>query len=386
MKVVIIGYGGVGSTLAKLLSEENEIEKIICGDIKFSSKSRNKKIVLKKINVLKKPEFLSFLKQNKPNVVVNTSLPGFNTTIMETCLEAGVNYVDTCSFWDYEKNPRAKVPYHMEQLDYDSKFKKRGITGLINAGVSPGLTNLVAKECADKLDEIDSVKIRLLEDTGSRELFFSWNKDWLLNEIGAKPLVYQDGKFKMEEPFLGEEEFEFPKPIGKKKVYYFCQDEVGSLPFYIKTKNLDVKGFDNNIDISKLLLKLGLLSDENIKVKNFEISPVEFLSAVLPDSPPGTEKKFKDSIFAISVIVEGKDRGQKKSVRYYVVFPRQKEIEEQGLPGNFITYPTALSLKLFLMALPEIKQTGVFPPEAIESGIRRGILDKLENYPLKIFK
>ena len=286
----------------------------------------------------------------------------------------------------YDPNPKAQIPYKIEQLDYNSDFKKKGLIGLINAGVSPGLTNLIAKECADKLSDIDFVKIRMVEDTGSKELFFSWNKDWLLDEISGEPLVYHDKKFKLEEPFDGEEEYTFPKPIGKKKVYYFCQDEVGSLPLFIKTKNLDVKAFDNNIDVSKLLVKLGLASQNEINFKSLKFKPVEFLSAVLPDSPPGTEKKFKESVFAIAIEAIGKLKGKKNISKYSVVFPKQREIEKLNLGANFITYPTALSVKLFVMAIPKIKRRGVFPPEAIEPEVRKEILRELEKNKLGIFK
>lgn len=386
MKVVILGFGAVGSVVARLLAKEESVKKIICADVKFRYRIKNKKISFRKVSILDKKEFLNFLKKVKPDAVVNTTLPGFNLKIMEACLNARVNYLDTCSYWGADPNPKARIPYKMEQLDFDQKFKKKGITGLINAGVSPGLTNLIAKECASKLDVIDFMKIRMVEDTGSSELFFSWNKDWLLDEIATQPLVYYNGKFRLEEPFLGEEEFTFPAPIGKKKVYYFCQDEVGSLPLYIKMKNLDVKAYDNNIDVSKLLVKLGLTSHKKIDVKNFKISPFQFLSVVLPDSPPGTEKKFKESIFAISVEATGKSKGKKKILKYSVVFPKQRDIEKLKLDANFISYPTALSVKLFVMALSEIKRKGVFPPEAIEDRIREDIIKNLEENKLKIVR
>ncbi|HTZ41989.1 MAG TPA: saccharopine dehydrogenase C-terminal domain-containing protein [Candidatus Omnitrophota bacterium] len=386
MKVVILGFGAVGSVVARLLAKEKSVDKIICGDINFKYKINNKKIFFKKANILDKKGFLSFLNKIKPDLVINTSLPGFNENIMDGCLKAGVNYFDTCSYWDLDENPKARIPYKMEQLDFNNDFKKKGIAGLINAGVSPGLTNLIAKECASRLDSVDFMKIRLVEDTGSREIFFSWNKDWLLDEIATLPLVYYNKKFKLEEPFLGEEEFNFPPPIGKRKVYYFCQDEVGTLPLYIKMKNLDVKAFDNNIDVSKLLVKLGLTSEKKIDFKNFKISPVQFLSAILPDSPPGTEKKFKESVFAFSVEATGKSKGKKKILKYSVIFPRQKDIEKLNLNANFISYPTALSVKLFAMAFLDIQRKGVFPPEAIEDSVRKGILRELENSPVKIVK
>ena len=380
MKVIIVGYGAVGSVLTKLLAKEETIEKIFCVDLKFFEKIKNKKIDFKILNILEKKKFIEYLNKIRPDVVINTSLPRFNGHIMECCIEAKVNYMDTASFWDLDKNPKAKIPYKMEQLDYNEKFIKNNIMGLIESGVAPGLDNLLAAECASQLDEVDYIKIRMVEDTGSKEIFFSWNKDWLLDEIGSKPIIYQNGKFLFVENFGAEEEYDFPKPIGKKKTYYFCQDEVGSIPGYIKTKKLDVKIHDNNIDVSKLLLALNLVSDKKINVDGVEVKPIRVLSKILPDSVPGEEKKFPKSIFAIAVEAIGKKNNKKKSVKYSVVFPRQEVIGKLGLGANFISYPTALSLSLFVLILNKIKKSGVFPPEALNDEIRKEFIKNLKKY------
>lgn len=386
MKVVILGCGGVGSVLAKLLSKEKEIEEIICADVKFNFKFQNKKISLKYLDILKKNTLFNFLKKFHPDIVINAALPEFNLKIMGECCKSRVNYLDTASYWDFDKNPRAKVPYKMEQLDFDEKFKKAEITGLINAGVSPGLTNLIAKECADNFDKVDFIKIRLFEDTASNELFFSWNKDWLLDEISFKPLVYYNHKFKIMDNFEGEEEYNFPKPIGKKKVYYFCQDEVGSLPLFIKTKNVDVKAYDNNIEISKLLVKLGLVSRTEIKFEKNKLKPITFLSKILPNSPSGIEKKFKNSFFAVSIEVTGKSNKKKKLIKYSVIFPKQNEINKMNLGANFISYPTAFSIKIFVMNFFKIRRRGVFPIEAIEKEARKDMIRDLEKSKINILK
>ncbi len=386
MKVVILGFGAVGSVLARLLSKEKEVEKIICCDIKFNFKIKNKKVSLKYLNILDKQKFLDFLNKTKPDVVVNTSLPKFNLDIMEICLKAKVNYLDTASFWDLDPNSKARVPYKMEQLEYNSKFKEAGIIGLIDSGVAPGSDNLITAECASKLDETDYIKIRMVEDTGSKEIFFSWNKDWLLDELNWKPLIYQAKKFKLVENFGGEEEFTFPKPIGKKKVYYFAQDEVGSIPLNIKTKRLDVKIHDNNIEVSKLLVALKLTSENKVNIDGMKIAPIRLLSKILPDSVPGEEKKFPKAVFAIAVEAIGKFKGRKKNVKYSVIFPDQKQIEKMNLNANFISYPTALSIKLFIMAIPKITKTGVFPPECLDKDVREEIIKNLGKNKIKLIK
>lgn len=386
MKVVIFGYGGVGSVLAKMLSKEKTISQVICGDILIKKDKIIGKIHLKKIDLNNREKVIKFLKEINPEVVVNSAIPNFNLRIMDICLQTKVNYLDLASYWDLDKNPKALVPYEMEQMRYAKKFTDNHIKGLIESGVAPGLTNLLSAECASKLDSVDYLKIRMCEDTGSKEIFFSWNKEWLLDEIACKPIIYENGKFPLVECFGGEEEYEFPKPIGKKKTYYFAQDEVGSIPFYVKTKKLDVKIYDNNIEVSKLLLALGLVSNKEVEVDGVKVKPIKLLSKILPDTKPGDEKRFPNSMFAVAIEAIGKKSGKNKSIKYSVIFPNQKTIEKMNLGANFISYPTALCAKLFAMAIPKIKNIGVFPPEALNKSIREEILAQLNKEKSLIIK
>ncbi|MCX6702014.1 MAG: saccharopine dehydrogenase NADP-binding domain-containing protein [Candidatus Zambryskibacteria bacterium] len=386
MKILIIGYGAIGSVLVKLLMREQVVEKIYCLDLKFFEKIDDKKVHFEIFDVLEKEKFANYLKEVKPDIVINASIPKFNTYIMELCLEAKVNYMDAASLMDLDNDLDAKFPYKMEQLDYHDEFKKQNLVGLFCAGVAPGLDNMFVAEAVSELDEIDYIKIRMVEDTGSKEMFFSWNKDWLLDEIGSKPIIYDNGKVSFVQSFGAEEEFEFPEPIGKKKTYYFCQDEVRSIPLYIKTKKLDVKIYDNNIEISKLLFDLGLVSNETVNVDGVEVKPIQILSTLLPNPVPGEEKKFPNSIFAFAVEVIGKKNNKNTVVRYSIVFPNQKTIGEMEFGANFISYPTALSMKLFVMIFDKIKKRGVFPPEALDKETRTLIIQELPKNQVKVYK
>ncbi|MEK6927190.1 MAG: saccharopine dehydrogenase NADP-binding domain-containing protein [Nanoarchaeota archaeon] len=386
MKFLIIGYGAVGSVLVKLLLKEKEVKEIICLDRKFFEKLDDKRVKMQIFDLKEKEKLIQLLIKENPNAIINASVPHFNKHIMECCVNAGTHYMDMASFWDLDPNPNAKVPYKMEQLDHHDEFKKKGFLGLIEAGVAPGLDNLFVAEAASQLDEVDYIKIRMVEDTGSKEIFFSWNKDWLLDEIGSKPIIYENGKFSFVPNFGAEEEYEFPAPIGKKKTYYFCQDEVGSIPLYIKTKKLDVKIHDNNIEVSKLLLSLGFVSDKKINVDGVEVSPIRVLSKLLPDPIPGEEKKFPESIFAFAVEAIGKKNKKRRAIKYSVVFPRQKEIGKMGIGANFISYPTALSAALFAMIIYKIQETGVHSPEVINKELRTKIISQLPKYKVKVYK
>jgi len=385
MKILILGYGAVGSVLCKLLSKERSIKSIVCGDIKKIKKVRNKKIQFKKIDVSNKNQLLNFFKNTNPDLVINSSLPNFNVNILECCLQEKINYIDLASYWDFDSNPRARSPYKVEQLCYNDKFKQNDLIGLINAGVSPGLTNLLARECADFLDAIDYIKIRLIEDTKSNELVFVWSKEWSLDEINWKPLVYQNGKFKIKENFSEEEEFNYPHPFGKRKVYLISQEEVGTIPLFVKTKNLDIKSYDNHIETARFLVNLGLTSERKIMIGKSKISPVEFLSKVLP-SNPNIHKELKDAVFGLVVEATGKKNNKAKTVHHSVIFPIQREINKLKLVANFISYPAALMAKLFILSIPKIKNRGVFPPECLDKKIRQSILKQLKRNHITIFK
>ena len=90
------------------------------------------------------------------------------------------------------------------------------------------------------------------------------------------------------------------------------------------------------------------------------------------------DAKFDDAQFAFAVEARGKIKGKKKTIRYFVSCPKQKEINKLGFNANFISYPTALSAKIFAMAIPKIKAKGIVPPEALDPEARRFILSELD--------
>jgi saccharopine dehydrogenase (NAD+, L-lysine-forming) len=331
------------------------------------------------INLENRPQLEAILKKQSPDLVINAASPRFNSDVLEECARLGINYMDMAACWDPDPDKSASSPYKIEQLDFDRQFRGKNILGLIESGVSPGMTNLFVRECADEFDEIEDVKIRLIDYSGNNEFHVAWSKEALLDEISSRPLVFKDGKFIIAEPFSGAEDYEFPAPYGKKRVSLICQDEIGTIPFFIKLKNIDIKDYDDQVDIHRFLYELGLVSKKKIKFGSIEISPFEFVNKVLPDiSFSSEDPKFNEAQFAFAVEASGKINGEKRVIRYFVLFPKQKDINKLGLNASFISYPTALSAKIFAMAMPRIKAKGIIPPEALDKEIREFILSELD--------
>ncbi len=127
------------------------------------------------------------------------------------------------------------------------------------------------------------------------------------------------------------------------------------------------------------MLRYGLISKKKIMIGDAEISPFEFICKIMPDVVSDyRDKKYYNAQFAFAVQASGKVNGKKKTIRYFVSFPKQKEINSLKLNANFISYPAALSAKLFIKSLHKLRNKGIIPPECLEKEVRKAILAELK--------
>lgn len=113
-----------------------------------------------------------------------------------------------------------------KQLKLSGKWEDAGLTALINTGVSPGITNVLAAYAADRLDRVDEIRIRFGDKTlkESKEYISMWCPEvhWALEE----PVVFENGKFRKVPLFSGEEVYTFPDPVGPQTVFWYEHEEV----------------------------------------------------------------------------------------------------------------------------------------------------------------
>ncbi|MEM5869766.1 MAG: saccharopine dehydrogenase NADP-binding domain-containing protein [Candidatus Aenigmatarchaeota archaeon] len=387
MNVLVLGCGAVGSSIIRLLLKEKFINEILCvAKDKKTAKDfllQNFKDIEFKVadaldfseikNLLQKSDFVinalpSYLEVAGKNILVNLK-------ILEFCLKVGVNYLDFACYGD-EKRKIA------EQLLMAKKFEKEKLFALINAGICPGLSNLLAKESSEEFEYLESIKIRTLEDQRGLEFVLPWSKEGLF-DVASKVLVYRNYKFFFKEPFTERENYDYPS-FGKISCYLLSHDEVYTLPHFIKVRNVDVKGGGSDIEILFALYKLGILEDEKVRVGKFRISPKKFVYSIVKGTP--TTKEFvkiiesgiiEDAFFGLFVDCKGYRKNNRILVRNYVTFS-QKMINKKLYGTNYISYPTALSSVIFLKSVHKRRLYGVLPPEALPKAARKKFLNELE--------
>lgn len=388
MKIFIIGAGGVASALCKCFEKDKKVVAVTCAsnNIKKAKEfiqTRGRKIKLLKSNIdasntnqLAKA-IMGF------DLVINASLPNFNQQVMKAALQSKVNYQDLCSWLPDFKSA--------EQLRFHEKFRKAGLIGLINTGVSPGITNVLAAEGKDKFEEIEEIKIRGIEEQKAHQLIFAWSPAITLRELNCPAPVFRNKKTFFVEPLSDGEIYQFPEPIGKKYVVSVQGDEVSTLPLYINVKKVDYKVCGTDIDFGEALSRLGLLSGRSIRIYDKKVKPVDVFLKLAPPvpSPKEMQKLIRTGIienaFYLAVIdIIGKQGGKKMRMRNVVVYPDLNEIAKRMPGATYISYPTAVAVASFAKIIPQIKMRGVFPPEALTSKIRRDILIDLEGYGITV--
>ena len=136
-KVLVIGAGGVGSVAVHKMAMNAEI----FSDIHLASRTKSKcdsiagsvktctgqTIATYAIDADDVAATTALILEIRPKLVVNLALPYQDLHIMDACLAAGVNYLDTAN---YEPRDQAHFEYSW-QWAYQDKFAKAGLTALL---------------------------------------------------------------------------------------------------------------------------------------------------------------------------------------------------------------------------------------------------------------
>ncbi len=127
---LIIGAGGVGRVVAFKCAMNIDT----FGSITLASRTKSKcdsiaQEIEKKLSIQMDTakvdadivsEVVELIQSTKANIVINVALPYQDLTIMDACIECGVDYLDTAN---YEHPETAKFEYK-EQWKRDEAFKK----------------------------------------------------------------------------------------------------------------------------------------------------------------------------------------------------------------------------------------------------------------------
>lgn len=345
-KVLIIGAGGVGNVVAKkcamnsdvftdILLASRTIEK--CNKIRDEIKKYiGVDIQTAQVDADNVSELVSLFNKFKPDVVINVALPYQDLTIMDACLEAGVNYLDTAN---YEPKDTAKFEYKW-QWAYQDKFKEAGLMAVLGCGFDPGVTGVFTayalKHIYDEIYQIDILDC----NAGNHGYPFAtnFNPEINIREVTQVVRHWDNGKWVETPPIIeeGSVHFTFNYPqIGPRESYLLYHEELESL-----AKN--VKGIkkirfwmtfsENYLTHLKVLRNVGMTRIDEVDYKGCKVVPMEFLRYLLPD-PTSLAERYT-GLTNIGNIFDGVKDGKRFKKYIYNVCDHAacyKEVQSQAI-------------------------------------------------------
>lgn len=289
-KVLIIGAGGVGGVVVHKCAQLPEVfSEIVLASrneakCKALAEQLNRPIKTAQVDADNVPALVALLNKEKPDLVINVALPYQDLHIMDACLEAGIDYLDTAN---YEPPETAKFEYSW-QWDYQDKFKNSGLMALLGSGFDPGVTNVytayLKKHYFDEIHYLDIIDCNA-GDHG-KPFATNFNPEINIREVTAKGRYWENGEWRETDALTVNRIYDFPAEIGPKKIYLMYHEELESITKHfpeIKRARFWMTFSDNYLKHLEVLGNVGMTSIEPVMFEGKEIIPLQFLKALLPD-------------------------------------------------------------------------------------------------------
>ena len=371
-KVLIIGAGGVGTVVAHKCAQNpdvfNEIvlasrTKVKCDDIAKAIGKDN--IVTDCVDADSVPQLVELFKKHQPDIVINVALPYQDLTIMDACLECGVNYLDTAN---YEPLDEAKYQYSW-QWAYKDRFEKAGLTAILGCGFDPGVSGVytayAAKHYFSEMEHLDIVDC----NAGNHGKAFAtnFNPEINIREITQRGKYYENGEWKETDPLSVHKPLTYPN-IGPRESYLMYHEELESLVKNyptLKRARFWMTFGQEYLTHLRVIQDIGMASIKPIVYNGMEIVPIQFLKAVLPNPKELGANYTGETSIGCRISGKGKDG---KPMTYYIYnnCSHHAAYEETGMQAVSYTtgVPAMIGAMVFLKGL--WKRPGVWNVEEFD--------------------
>jgi saccharopine dehydrogenase (NAD+, L-lysine forming) len=373
-KVLIIGAGGVGGVVAHKVAQAKDVftevllasrTKSRCDKIAAEVKElQGRSIATAQVDADDVPQLTKLLNEYKPALVINVALPYQDLHIMDACLAAGVDYLDTAN---YEPPDVAKFEYKW-QWAYQERFAKAGRMALLGSGFDPGVTNVYCayaqKHLLDEVHYVDIVDC----NGGSHGKAFAtnFNPEINIREITARGRYWESGEWKETDPLSVSMMFDYPG-VGERKSFLLYHEELESL-----AKNL--RGLkrirfwmtfgESYLKHLEVLGNVGMTRIDEVDYEGHKIVPIKFLKALLPD--PASLAAGYTGKTSIGCLCEGVKDGVRKRYFIYNVCDHAETYKE--VRAQAVSYTTGVPAVTgaVMMVTGKWKGAGVFNMEQLD--------------------
>ncbi len=282
----------------------------------------------------------------------------FNARLTRIAIDAGVPLVDLGGNNDIV----------VQQRTMHAEAAARGVTVVPNAGLAPGLVNILAMTGLKDLDETDTIALRVggLPQHPRPPLNYQivFSAEGLINEYVERATVLRDGRRQEIDSLSELETIEFPPPFGTLEAFT-TSGGVSVLPELLpgQVRSVDYKTirYRGHCEKFKTLLDLGFASSEPLQAGGSLRTHREFFTDLLR-----TKLDFHDpDVVLLRATITGRRSGKQTSIVYECIDWYDERTNMTAMMRT-TAFPVAVIARM--LGRRTIREHGVLPPETCVPG------------------
>ena len=382
MRIVVVGAGGVGGSVAAIAARRDFVEQLVVADLDPAraqavvDRVGDPRMVAARVDASDPDDVAALLAAHRADALLNATDPRFVMPLFRAALAARTTYLDMAMSMSV---PHPERPHELtgvklgdEQFALHEQFLDAGVLALVGIGVEPGLSDVFARYAADHLfSEIDELGVRDGADlvVPGRDFAPSFSIWTLIEECLNPPVVWErDRGWFTTPPFSEPEVFDFPDGIGPLECVNVEHEEVLLMPRWVDARRITFKyGLGTRvIEVLRTLHDLGLDSTTPVRVGDVRVSPREVVAACLPDPATIGPEMTGRTCAGLWVRGTGKN-GAPREVYLHHVVDNAWSMAEYGCQA--VVWQTAVNpvVALELIASGTWSGAGVLGPEALDA-------------------
>ena len=356
--MLLIGCGAIGTVTAFHLVNHPSVHRLTLTDVDVQSARAvaerlgpNPKVRTQALDATDTKALERALKTS--SVVIQASVPGNNARVQAACLATGTDYIDLAA--------DSSDPYVASD-----EWERRDRIAIIGMGEDPGLSNLMARYSADRLDRVDSIRVRDGDSASSPDSVFLplFSPETFIEETLNSSRIWENGKYREVIPFGEPEIYDFPAPVGPQKVYSVDHEEVDSFPRYIGkgVRYVDFKLAidDTSVRVLEMLRDLRLLERGSPEAPG----PREAILRALPKPGDFAGRIRGSSVLAVET--SGEKDGKTRRETLYMTFGHRRANEIHHVTATAYLSGTPPALAAIQILDGTIRTPGLHPPESLD--------------------
>jgi lysine 6-dehydrogenase len=379
MKVLVLGMGLMGPTIAKDCAEAREVSKVTGCDVEAkklreaSAYINNEKFDTEELSVTDHNSLVDKMKDY--DVVINGTAARFSMDVLRAAMEAGTSLVDL-----------AGGGYPHEGGIYE-KVVESGITAIPGCGVDPGLIDMLSGQAFTFMDEIDEVTFacgglpRKPEPPLDYKIVFGGTR--MPIRPGKVPMIV-DGK-QVDLDRYTEVESIFVEGLEPMEAFidgYYSSLLKLCLENGVKNFRGKTIRYDGYVNKIMFLRDLGLLSEEPVDYEGYPVVPRElFHKIIYPLVKFDTAAGDRD-LTVLLIRAKGRKDGDEISVSYDMV---DFYNEEKSVTSMAKTTGYTAAIVARMLGRGDIKTLGIqWPVRIIRGNLLSNLLRELRKRGVEI--